>query len=299
MPATVWDPGQYLRYRDERARPFVDLLARVPVAHPARVVDLGCGPGNLTATLAERWPQADVLGVDSSPLMIERAQEQARAWERGRDARTADGTAASGGQRRVGGDGAAASGGDGDGGGSLSFRLGDLRAWRPAEPVDVIVSNATLQWVPDHLALLRDLVAALRPGGWLAFQVPANFQEPSHRILADLARSPRWRDRLAQSVRDAPVHDAATYLDQLARLGCAPDVWETTYLHVLPGQDAVLDWVKGTALRPYLSRLAAGLAEEFTAEYGAALRAAYPARPYGTVLPFRRIFAVAQKAGQG
>lgn len=261
MPATVWDPEQYLRYGGERSRPFVDLLARVQVNHARRVVDLGCGPGNLTATLAERWPDARVLGVDSSPEMIARARAAA-APRRDRP-------------------------------GSLSFQLGDLRTWRPAGPVDVLVSNATLQWVPDHLALLPELVAALGPGGVLAFQVPGNFAAPSHRTLAELAVSPRWRELVGQVPRERPVHEAAEYLHLLAGLGCRVDAWETTYLHVLPGPDAVLEWVRGTALRPYLSRLAGERAAEFVTAYGALLRAAYPPCDYGTVLPFRRVFVVA------
>jgi trans-aconitate 2-methyltransferase len=267
MSTTVWDPEQYLRYGDERARAFADLLARVPVSEARRVVDLGCGPGNLTARLAERWPDARVVGVDSSPAMIDRARVVAA--------------------------------GRADGPGALSFQLGDVRTWRPAEPVDVLLSNATFQWVPDHLRLLPDLVAALRPGGVLAFQVPGNFNEPSHRTLAELAVSPRWRARVGQVPRAAPVHEPADYLDLLAGLGCRVDAWETTYLHVLTGPDAVLDWVRGTALRPYLSLLPGERATEFLAEYGSLLRAAYPARPYGTVLPFRRIFVVASAPTAG
>ena len=178
--ATVWDPAIYLEFADERARPFGDLMVQVLADSPEQVVDLGCGPGQLTASLADRWPEADVLGIDSSPEMIERAQAYAH--------------------RR------------------LRFAVQDLRDWRPAEPVDVIVSNATLQWVPDHRGLLPRLVDALAPGGWLAFQVPGNFDEPSHRLLDELADDPRFADFTAGRERPA-AYDAATYLADLRAAG--------------------------------------------------------------------------------
>lgn len=260
-PAPGWDPGEYLRFAGERARPFLDLLGRVDHPGPRHVVDLGCGPGTLTALLSRRWPQAWVLGVDSSAEMSLAARGLTRP-------------------------------------GRLEFTTGDVRDWQPAQPVDVVVSNATLQWVPGHLELLPRLVAALGPGGVLALQLPANFDQPSHVLLAALRRSPRWRDRVGvEAVRTASVHEPQRYLEVLS--GCADrvEVWETTYLHVLPGEDAVLDWMRGTGLRPVLTVLGPEERREFEAEYGAALRAAYPGRPYGTVLPYRRIFAVAS-AGQ-
>ena len=259
MTTVTWDPGQYLRYAEERARPFTELLARVPATAPATVVDLGCGPGTLTALLADRWPAASVLGIDSSPEMVDAARALARP-------------------------------------GTLAFRTEDLRGWRPERPVDVLVSNATLQWVPGHLELLPDLVAALAPGGWLAVQVPGNFAAPSHTLLAVLRESPRWRDRVGAGAQRAPgVHAPADYLAVLAGLGCTVDAWETTYLHVLPGEDAVLDWVRGTALRPVLSVLDAQEQAGFLEEYGAALREAYPRREFGTVLEYRRVFVVARR----
>ncbi|CAN5550994.1 trans-aconitate 2-methyltransferase [soil metagenome] len=254
-----WDPEQYERFADERARPFRDLLARVRASDVSTVVDLGCGPGTLTLELAGRWPDATVEGIDSSPDMVSRA----RALDR---------------PPRV------------------HFREQDLREWRPERPVDVIVSNATLQWVPGHLDLLPTLVAALSPSGWLAFQVPGNFAEPSHRELARLRTSPRWRTRLgADANRALSSHEARAYLDQLLAAGCAADLWETTYLHVLQGPDAVVEWMKGTGLRPVLSQLDQDEQSAFLDDYAAALRPAYPAGQHGTVLPFRRIFAVAEK----
>jgi trans-aconitate 2-methyltransferase len=253
-----WNPAVYLRWRDERARPFYDLLARVGAEHPKRVVDLGCGPGNLTRTLVDRWPGAVVTGVDSSSEMIASAAEHTVP-------------------------------------GRLSFEIGDVTTWEPREPVDLVVSNAVLQWIPDHFGLLGRLVAGLASGGWLAFQVPGNFDSASHTAIAELRTSSRWRDRVGDgAVRSLAVAQPIDYLDRLASLGCRVDVWVTTYLHVLEGEDAVLEWVRGTALRPVLSVLDASEVEEFEAELRVRLRQAYPVTPYGTVLPFRRIFAVAQ-----
>jgi trans-aconitate 2-methyltransferase len=257
----MWDPAQYAAFADERARPFGELIARVPARAPARVVDLGCGDGGLTATLLDRWPAASVQGVDSSPEMLARAADRAVP-------------------------------------GRLSFVLGAIEQWRPDHPVDVLVSNAALHWVPGHPALFGRLVAALAPAGWLAVQVPANFDSPTHTELAALCRSQRWRDRLgAVGLRNPPVLEPSAYLDLLAGSNCAVDVWETTYLHVLRGSDPVLEWVRGTALRPVLAVLAGDPAAEaeFLAEYRERLRSSYPPAPYGTVLPFRRIFVVAQR----
>lgn len=250
----MWDPAQYLRFADERARPFVDLLARVGGAYPRSVVDLGCGPGNLTRILGDRWPEADVVGVDSSPAMVAQAHTLRRP--------------------------------------GLRFEEADLRSWRPTQRVDLLVSNATLQWVPGHLDLLPALVEHVAPEGWLAFQVPGNFGEPSHVLLRQLATSPRWRSRLG-ALEWPASHEPVTYLETLLGLGCSAHAWETTYLHLLQGADPVLEWLRGTALRPVLTVLNEGETAEFLGTYGSALREAYPAGPYGTVLPYRRIFAVA------
>jgi len=270
-----WDPAQYLRYADQRGRAFLDLIARVDARSPEYVVDLGCGPGNLTAVLAERWPNAEVIGVDASPEMIEAARRSAPA--------AAAGSAnASASPRRP------------------TFELGDLRTWRPSRPVDVLISNATLQWVPGYLDLLPALLEMVAPGGWFAFQVPGNFGEPSHRLLRELASEPPWSALLTGQAFEPPSsHDPEDYLDALAGLGCTLDAWETTYLFVLSGDDPVLEWMKGTGLRPYLGALAdAGpeVVRRFEAEYGKRLRTAYPRRSYGTVLPYRRVFVVAHKA---
>jgi trans-aconitate 2-methyltransferase len=256
----MWHPGQYQRFVGERSRPFFELLARVRASDPGYVVDLGCGPGNLTVTLAQRWPGADVVGVDNSTEMISAAQAEAARQPR------------------------------------LSFTLADLREWRPGRPVDVLVSNAALQWVPGHLNLVREWPGMLSPGGWLAIQLPGNFNQPSHAILLSLVNSDRWRPLLGGVALNRQAPDPGEYLDLLATAGCEVDAWETGYLHVLPGDDPVTEWYRGTGLRPVLAALGPGDAEEFVADYGTLARAAYPRRPYGTVLPFRRVFVVARRA---
>ncbi|HTT53279.1 MAG TPA: methyltransferase domain-containing protein [Streptosporangiaceae bacterium] len=303
----MWDPAAYLRFGSERARPFFDLLTRVYAADPGYVVDLGCGPGNLTALLAARWPEAHVLGVDNSAAMIEVAQAEAASTvtrdtgSRG-GARPRGGAGTRGGARPrgdAGTQGGAADGGDPSyaaaDGSRLAFALADIRTWQPGRPVDVFTCNAVLQWVPGHLSLLTSWAGWLAPGGWLAFQLPGNFDQPSHTILRDLAASARWRPLLHGVRLNRQAMDPAVYLDVLAAAECEVDAWETTYLHVLHGENAVLDWYRGSGLRPVLAALTPADGAEFTAEYGAQLRAAYPAAPYGTVLPFRRIFVVANR----
>jgi trans-aconitate 2-methyltransferase len=259
-PGAAWDPSLYLRYGDERSRPFVDLMARVRADSPSVVVDLGCGEGALTASLAHRWPGAQVVGVDSSDTMLAAAATHAVP-------------------------------------GRVTFAAGDVREWRPTGPVDVLVTNAVLQWVPGHERLLADWPSALAPGGWLAVQVPGNFGSPTHTLLGELCRSPRW----AAQVGDVPrgtdaVLEPEGYYDVLTGAGLTADVWETTYLHVLTGPDPVLAWVRSTQLRPVLARLGTDDAAEFTASFAAALREAYPMRSDGTtLLPFRRIFAVGSR----
>jgi trans-aconitate 2-methyltransferase len=264
-----WDPEQYTRHADHRTRPLHDLLSRVPElpGDRPRIADLGCGPGGPSAVLARRWPTARITGYDSSPEMLDRARAHA---------------------------------GPAGAGGTLDFAAADIADWRPDGPHELIISNAALQWVPGHAVRFAAWIDALAPGGVLAFQVPGNFDAPSHLLLREQCQGERWRDRLAAVLREeTPVLSPAGYLAELATLDCAPDVWETTYLQRLPGQDPVLDWTKGTALRPVLTALADDPAgtEAFLAEYRDRLRAAYPPGPHGTLFPFRRIFAVARKRG--
>lgn len=181
------------------------------------------------------------------------------------------------------------------GGGHIDFAEVDVLTWSPPEPYDLIVSNATFQWVPGHAARFPAWVDALAPGGTFAFQVPGNFDSPSHRLMRELAHSARWKDRLGDTLRhDDAVHAPVAYHAALADLGCEVDTWETTYVHLLQGEDPVLDWVQGTSLRPILTELGPDAAP-FVAEYRTALRAAYPRTAHGTPFPFRRIFAVAHK----
>jgi trans-aconitate 2-methyltransferase len=257
----AWQPGSYLRFAAERARPFAELLARVDAEAPRTVVDLGCGEGSLTAWLAHRWPGARVTGVDSSPEMLAGAASSDR----------------------------------------VTFELGDVRDWAPAHPVDVVVSNAVLHWVPGHPELMSHWARALPHGGWLAVQVPGNFRAPTHALLTELCRAPAWADRLADAGPSPDtVLDPAGYAEVISGAGLTADVWETTYLHLLTGPDPVLAWVRSTVLRPVLARLDEDDAARFTEQYAAALRTAYPPRPDGTtVLPFRRIFAVGTRLSAG
>jgi len=275
----MWDAALYLRYGGERSRPFFDLLARVGAELPSYVVDMGCGPGQLTAMLAERWPSATVCGVDNSPEMIEAARQHVPA-----QAVRMSGSQGSGPTLTSHAPG-------------LSFMLDDIRHWKPQHLPDVIISNAVLQWVPDHRELLVRWVDQLADGGWLAFQVPGNFDQPSHAILRELAASARWRPLLRDVELNRQTADPVDYAELLARAGCEVDAWETTYLHILPGEDPVLEWYKGTGLRPVLAVLDADQAADFLAAYGEQLRAAYPPASFGTMLPFRRVFAVAHRPG--
>ncbi len=258
MPSN-WDPQQYQRFSNERSRPFFDLLARVPDEDVHVVADLGCGPGNLTATLVSRWPNATVWGVDSSSDMLT-AAAQLPAHSR------------------------------------LYFQQADLATWQPGQPVDRLVSNAAMQWVPDHERVLTHFFRILAPGGVLAVQMPNNFTEPAHRLLAEVVRQEPWASAIGHWQERYFMQTADWYVEALLRLEFVDtEVWETIYYHVLQGPDAVLEWMKGTALRPALARLAGTQHEAFLAAYGARLRDAYPEHAYGTLLPFRRLFFVAKK----
>ena len=255
----MWDPAAYLRYGDERSRPFFDLIARVRADHPRTVVDLGCGPGNLTATLADRWPTARIVGLDSSPEMIAKAATM--------DARA-------------------------------EFTVADVCDWTPTADTDVVVSNAVLQWVPGHQDLLVRWAGELPTGSWLAVQVPGNFDAASHRTLRAVAADPRWARLLVPLLREAPVLDVGDYAAILTDAGCAVDAWESSYLHLLPAsgtEHPVLTWLEGTALRPMRAALGDGSVwSEFRAALAEGLCAAYPVRAGRVHLPFRRIFLVAQ-----
>lgn len=253
----MWNPAQYERFRDERKRPFFELLARVDAATPAQVVDLGCGTGDLTLVLAERWPSAHVTGVDSSKEMIEEATRRP-APER------------------------------------VRFELADLAEWTSASPVDAIISNAALHWLPDHATLLRRLVTLVAPGGVIAFQIPANFDAPSHRRIDEVRAHPRFAAALA-SVRRGQAGRLDFYEAHLAGLGFTVDAWDTTYLHVLQGEDAVLQWLLGTTLRPVLAALSPEEGKAFVDMLRPLLRADYRPSVRGTPFRFTRRFVVARR----
>lgn len=215
--------------------------------------DLGCGTGEITEALARRWPAARVLGIDSSPEMLSRARERQ----------------------------------------GVEWVQGDIRTWEPDGPVDLIFSSAALHWVPGHTGLFPRLFSRLSPGGRLAVQMPRNFAQPSHTLLAETARGARWADRLSHLGRQAPVASPDWYHDLLRPLASVLDVWETTYLQALTGDDPVAAWTRSTAARPYLEALGSD-AEAFMEEYSARLRMAYPPRPDGvTLFPFTRLFVIA------
>lgn len=274
MQDFTWDPEQYTVFADRRARPFRDLTARIRAADPKLVVDLGCGPGNMTRTLAERWPQARVIGLDSSADMVETAQQMAA--ESGLD--------------------------------NLSFDQVDAQRWQPDADVDVVVSNAMLQWIPDHRQLVAGWLEALRPGAWFAVQVPGNFAAPSHATIAEMSRRPEFTAALHGVMERESVYTTHEYLETLIASGFEADVWETTYSQPLTGNDPVYDWVRGAALRPSLQRLEAAdrrdgtnLQERYVEEYRRIMRESYQTylTPEGVRLtdyPFRRIFMVGVKS---
>lgn len=252
----MWNPETYLRFADQRGRPFFDLLARVGAESPRRVVDLGCGPGNLTQHLMRRWPDAIVEGIDSSTEMV------AAARERG-----------------------------------ITARVGDISTFVIPSDTDVVVSNAALQWIPEHPELLMRWAESLDPGAWIAVQVPGNFDAPSHAAIRALAQLEPWAKVLGDFRFRNPkvVETPVCYAELLTAAGCDVDVWETTYIHELHGEDPVLTWITGTALTPVRDQLTDEQWREFRAELIPMLDEAYPVRGDGTTFfPFRRIFVVAQ-----
>lgn len=264
--STRWNPVQYARFSDHRSRPFYDLLARVGAVAPRLVVDLGCGNGPLTLALAQRWPDARVVGVDHSPQMLAAARELDLVSR-------------------------------------VEWVESDVARWKPGDlgaAPDVILSNATLQWVPGHLELLRNWAGWLAPGGWLAMQVPGNLDLPSHALMRATADAHPAAERLRPALARLAVAEPAAYLELMAACELEVDCWETTYQHVLDPdgeqESPVLEWVRGTGLRPVLETLTEEHEREaFLADYDERLRAAYPRTSVGVVFPFRRIFAVGHR----
>ena len=251
-----WDPDQYDRFADDRLRPARELLDRVPLEHSSLICDLGCGNGNVTPLIKERWPEARLIGVDRSPEML--AEAEARL-------------------------------------GGVEWVEADIATWREPAPLDLLFSNAALHWLDDHETLFPRLAAMLEPGGVLAVQMPRNAEAPSHLCLDEAARTGPWREKL-EGVRRRVIAGPAFYHDLLAPHARRLDIWETEYLHVLEGEDPVVAWTAGSALRPYLAPLDAAERAGFTAAYRACIARAYPRRADGrTLFPFRRLFIVAMR----
>jgi trans-aconitate 2-methyltransferase len=252
----TWSAAQYVKFEQERTRPVHDLVARIPKAGIVHAADIGCGPGNSTEVLRERYPEARIVGLDFSPDMIEAARKRLP---------------------------------------DIAFEVADIREWRSTEPLDVILANAVLQWIPDHETLFPALMAQLAPGGALAVQVPDNLDEPSHRLMGEVASNGPWAAKLKDATgARAERHLADWYFRLLRPHAPRVDVWRTTYFHPLAGARAIVEWLKGTGLRPFLDPLGESEREAFLARYEAAVAKAYPAEVDGTVLlPFPRLFVVA------
>ncbi|HUH23890.1 MAG TPA: methyltransferase domain-containing protein [Brevundimonas sp.] len=256
----LWDPRQYNRFEAQRDRAALDLLVRLPEDFaPREIWDLGCGTGQHAALLKRRHPNANVHGMDSSEAML----EQARAL-------SAD----------------------------VDWSVGDIATWAPARPADLILANASLQWLPDHAALFAHLAGALAPGGLLAVQMPMAWETRHHTLMRETAAKGPWASVLTGIDTIAPLLPTEAYYEALAPLCDDIDIWSTTYLHVLAGENVVLEWMKGTALRPYLTALAGdpAMRDAFLSALGERLSTAFPRRADGaTLLPFPRLFLVAQR----
>ncbi len=254
-----WDPTQYLKFAGERLRPAVDLLTRIPAVAPKTVVDLGCGTGNLTPFFLQRWPQAKLIGVDGSREMLAKARaDYPRA----------------------------------------SFVQADVGTWRPPQPVDVLYSNATLHWLDGHDVLIPALLEAVKPGGWLAIQMPYNFAEATHICVIDAIEQGPWRAKLEPHLRRWPVAEPQRYWQLLHDKVAALEIWETQYLQVLKGENPVAEFIIGSWLKQFLDRLQEPERSAFETDYRARVRSAYPAEQSGhTLFPFRRLFIVARRAG--
>jgi trans-aconitate 2-methyltransferase len=251
-----WDAEIYLKFANERTQPSIDLIQRINLSAPRRIVDLGCGPGNSTEALRRRWPEAAIVGLDSSSQMIEAAK---RTYPDG------------------------------------IWELGDAASWKAPEPFDLVFSNAMFQWLPDHANLCRHLLDQLAPGGALAVQMPAHHDSPVHREILEASKDPAWNHRMRAARTALTREPPSLYYDTLAPLASHLDLWETTYYHVLVGPEAILEWFRGTGLRPFLEALASDdERRRFEQMLLKRYTVSYPRQPNGKVLfPFRRLFFVA------
>lgn len=256
---SAWSPEQYEAYAEERARPANDLMRRIPLEHAESIIDLGCGTGLQAAQLAARFPEADVLGIDSSPQML--SQAGSRRGDLGR----------------------------------LRWQEADIESFVPEASVDLVFSNAALHWVKEHDSLFPRMMSWLKPGGVLAVQMPNNADAPSHSVRQEIARSGAWAERFEGKIAPSTALKHETYYKYLAPVARHVDIWETTYTHVLSGTDPVAEWTRSTALRPYLALLDNEQDQEaFYSDYALRLRDAYPPQADGrTLFPFRRLFMVA------
>ena len=253
----LWDPDQYELFTGPRTRPAVDLLRSFEADSPETVVDLGCGTGHLTAALAGRWPSAGIVGVDKSSSMLARAAKQ---------------------------------------GGEITWVEADIAEWHPPREVDVIFSNAALQWLDDHRRLFPRLAGFLSPRSVLAVQMPDNGGEPSHCVAIELASGSKWGSRLRSVVRLSPLLSSGEYTELLEDHFDEVEIWRTTYVHVLDGEHAVSEWVQGSFLKPFLDALDEEDAAAFLAEYRTLIRPAYETLADGrTLFPFSRLFIVARR----
>jgi len=249
-----WDPTQYNRFQRERAQPFFDLLARIPDRPVQTIADLGCGTGKLTAKLARRWPEARVCGMDASPEMLQMAEGIADLP-------------------------------------NLTFERADFRKWEPENSIDLLVSNAALQWVPNHEEVLKHLVGMLGPGGVLAVQIPNSRRKPALQILADMIEK---ETRLGETPFSCGgyVQPVNWYAELLLKSGFTVEAWETTYMHRLNNPSDIVEWLKGTALGYILNSLAEDEAAEFLSVFRTRIETSYPVGSFGTWFPFRRLFFV-------
>jgi trans-aconitate 2-methyltransferase len=254
ITSSTWDPAQYLKFSDERLRPALDLMGRIPLEHAGRVVDLGCGTGSMTVLLKQRFADADVLGVDGAGTMLAKAREAAP---------------------------------------NCRFEQGDFATWTPSSPPDLIFSNAALHWAAGHETLFPRLLSLLAPHGVLAVQMPSMHDAPLRELQNEVARHGPWSVHLGEAGYARGLLPVAMYYDIIRPLVATLDIWETTYLHVLTGDDAVTEWAAGSSLRPFLDKLPSDLIGAFRAAYSVALQPHYPRRPDGTtLLPFKRLFLV-------
>jgi len=258
FPLADWDAEQYLKFEDERTRPALDLLRRVPLQAPMNCVDLGCGPGNSTELMARRYPAARIIGLDNSQDMLAKARTRLPG---------------------------------------LHFEEADIATWETPERFDLIFANAVLQWLPSHPALLKRLISFLKDDGCLAVQMPNNLNEPSHRLMVQVAQDGPWAEKLssAATARET-IGSFEDYYAWLRQAGCSVDIWQTTYIHPLDGAASIVEWFKSTGLKPYIDLLSPEKRSDFLRHYEAAISEAYPIQGDGKVLlRFPRLFFVAQR----